>query len=87
MTTRVYAKPTDERVFLKDIAGQGVFIAADTQPFTRAYELYDRVLEREGLSPIKWKSPADPPNLGKRVRNDLVKRILGLTLRHPVFED
>ena len=43
MTSRVYAKPTDERTFLRDISGQGVYIAADTQPFTRVYELYDRV--------------------------------------------
>ena len=35
-----------------------------------------------GLAPIHWQETAEAPR-GKRVRNDLIKAILGITLTHP----
>ncbi len=65
---------------LLDVPYHGVLNLTDDHPIRRR-ELYDHVLQTEGLSPIKWMSPAGPPNLGKRVRNTLVKQTLGLSLR------
>ena len=65
---------------LLDISYHGVLNLTDDHPIRRR-ELYDRVLQAEGLALIKWKSLHDPPDLGKRVRNTLVKQTLGLSLR------
>ncbi len=61
---------------------QGVLNLCDDHPQTRR-SFYDAALAAADLSPIDWVSFSDRKNRGKRVRNDLIKRTLGLVLRHP----
>lgn len=60
----------------------GVLNLNDDCPTLRRV-FYDRLLAAAGLPPIRWVQPSGPPDLGKRVRNDLLKQTLGLTLKHP----
>jgi nucleoside-diphosphate-sugar epimerase len=60
----------------------GLLNLSDDHPTTRR-EYYDRLMATAGLAPVLWRPPQGPAKLGKRVRNDLIKRTLGLTLRHP----
>jgi len=60
----------------------GVLNLAGDRPVRRC-EFYDRLMCDTGLAPITWNRPDGPPDLGKRIRNDLAKHVLGLTLRHP----
>jgi len=70
---------------LLTVPHHGILNLADDQPEQRrAY--YDRVLSRAGLPPIRWASPGGPPVLGKRIRNDAIKRTLNLALRHPTHD-
>jgi len=59
----------------------GVLNLNDDQP-TRRRDYYDPLVAARGLEPIRW-IDSNPPKLGKRVRNDEIKRQLGLELRHP----
>ncbi len=54
---------------------------ADDYPDTRR-TYSGRILEEAGLDAIQW-IDARHPNLGKRIRNDLIKKTLNLTLLHP----
>ncbi len=60
----------------------GILNLCDDHPIRRR-ELYDRMTADAGLPPVRWISPSGPPELGKRVRNNLIKRTLGLSLAHP----
>lgn len=60
----------------------GVLNLNDDHPIPRR-EYYDRLLADAGLPPIRWVAADGPPSLGKRVRNTLAKKTLGLTLRYP----
>lgn len=67
---------------LLDVPHHGVLNVSDDAPTTRrAY--YDRLLARAGLPPIRWTTPSEQSPRGKRIRNDRIKELLGLTLRHP----
>lgn len=68
-------------VRLREVAYSGTLNLSDDHPTTRR-ELYDRELSAAGLAPIHWQETADAPR-GKRVRNDLIKATLGMTLTHP----
>jgi hypothetical protein len=67
---------------LLDVANQGVLNLVDDQPEQRR-DLYGRILGEAGLTSIRWVHDEQSPHLGKRVRNDLVKRTLNLELKHP----
>ena len=69
-------------IALLDRPHGGVLNLTDDQPTTRS-QYYDRLAAAAGAQPIQWIVPDGPPKLGKRVRNDLIKRVLGLTLEHP----
>lgn len=67
---------------LVDSPFEGVLNLCGDSPRTRR-ELYDRVLAESGLPGIRWIPDAPgAEHRGKRVRNDLIKRTLGLTLSH-----
>ena len=57
----------------------GVLNLCDDHPQTRR-SFYDGVLAAAALPPIEWIPSSDR---GKRVRNDLIKKTLGLVLGHP----
>ena len=59
----------------------GALNLADDHPDTRR-SFFGRILEEAGLETIHWIDPKNP-SLGKRIRNDLIKKTLDLTLRHP----
>ena len=61
----------------------GVLNLSDDRPLPRR-EFYDRIIAEAGLPATQWISAGSPPQRGKRVRNDLIKRTLGLTLEHPM---
>jgi nucleoside-diphosphate-sugar epimerase len=63
------------------IPHHGALNLADDHPDTRR-TYFGRILEKAGLDAIRW-IDAQNPSLGKRVRNDLIKQTLNLTLRHP----
>lgn len=44
---------------------------------------YDALLRKAGLAAIEWQGAADAAPRGKQVSNALLKRVLGLVLRHP----
>ncbi len=67
---------------LLEIPYHGVLNLNDDQPATRR-EYYDRRLAAAGLAPIRWAALPEKPSLGKRVRNELIKKTLCLTLLHP----
>lgn len=69
-------------IALLDRPHAGVLNLTDDQPTTRR-DYYDRLAASTGVQPITWIAPDGPPKLGKRVRNDSIKRILGLVLEHP----
>lgn len=62
----------------------GILNLNDDHPTTRR-EYYDRVLIAAGLAPISWQKSSTPPGggHGRRVRNTLIKKTLGLALKHP----
>ncbi len=64
----------------------GVLNLVDDNPISRQ-ELYDGVLHQLGLDTVTWDDPPDdqPGGLGKRVANDLIKRTLQISLKHPAF--
>lgn len=63
----------------------GVLNLTDDRPATRR-ERCDPLIAAAGLAPIRWTSESPPTARGKRVRNDLIKRALGLRLIHPHYE-
>jgi nucleoside-diphosphate-sugar epimerase len=67
---------------LLSICHHGVLNLSDDRPLTRR-EFYDRIIAEAGLPPIQWVPTGSPRQRGKRVRNDLIKRTLGLTFQHP----
>lgn len=69
-------------VRLLDVPYGGILNLTDDAPVKRR-ELYDRIIAAAGLPPVRWTSGDASPKLGKRVRNTLIKRTLGLTLRYP----
>ena len=62
-------------------AYDGLLNLNDDAP-TRRRDYYDPLVAAAGLAPIRWVA-SDPPKYGKRVRNDKIKRVLGLELQHP----
>lgn len=60
----------------------GVLNLTDDQPTTRG-DYYDRIAAATNAPCIRWIKPNGPPMLGKRVRNDLIKRVLDLGLEYP----
>jgi nucleoside-diphosphate-sugar epimerase len=60
----------------------GVFNVSDGHPIRRR-TLYGRVLSLAGLEPISWVESQPDPDLGKRVRNDRVKRVFCVELKYP----
>ncbi len=69
-------------VALLDKPHHGVLNLSDHQPEPRR-AFYDRILASAGLRPIQWVRGDGPSDLGKRIRNDLVKKTLNLSLKHP----
>lgn len=67
---------------LLPVRHHGVLNLSDDGPTTRR-EYYDRVIGQAGLPPIQWVRGDSPLNRAKRIRNDLIKQTLGLTLEHP----
>jgi len=66
-------------VALTRISHHGVLNVTDGAPITRR-RLYDRELNARELPPINWLCPSEK-KLGKRVRNDRVTELLGLSFR------
>ena len=60
----------------------GVLNLSDDAPTPRR-AFYDRLISAAGLAPVRWAEADAPPALGKRIRNDLIKRTLGLSLNYP----
>ncbi|MEE9293483.1 MAG: SDR family oxidoreductase [Phycisphaerae bacterium] len=67
---------------LLEVDYHGVLNLSDDTPTTRR-GYYDRLITAAGLEPIRWVSGATDAPSGKRVRNDRIKRVLGITLKHP----
>ena len=67
---------------LLDIPYRGVLNLNDDAPRTRR-DFYDRLAAASDVAPVRWTSSSESPTLGRRVRNDLVKRTLGMVLKHP----
>ena len=67
-------------VTLGRIHHHGVLNLVSDEPILRR-ELYDRILADAGLAPIEWQASDGDARQGKRVRNDLLKRTLGVSLR------
>lgn len=72
----------DALVRLLPLTHHGVVNLANDQPTIRR-ELYDRLIESAGLSPITWIGQSASAGSGKRVSNQRIKELLGLQLRHP----
>lgn len=68
---------------LLDVAHQGALNLCDDKPEPRR-AIYDRIIAQAGLDPIRWMDGSGSDGLGKRVRNDRIKNLLGLALAHPV---
>ena len=67
---------------LLDVDHHGAVNLGDDVPMTRrAY--YDRVLAAAELPAIEWRSPCGEARRGKRIRNERIKALLSLSLRHP----
>jgi nucleoside-diphosphate-sugar epimerase len=66
-------------VALTRISHHGVLNVTDGAPITRR-RLYDRELDARELPPITWLASPEK-KLGKRVRNDRVSELLGLSFR------
>lgn len=69
-------------VKLLDVAYDGVLNLSDDQPLTRR-EWYDRVVAAKQLPPIRWVTPPGEIDRAKRIRNELLKKTLGLELKYP----
>ena len=70
---------------LVDVPYLGILnLAADTPTTRRSF--YDRLVAARGLEPIRWAEKPGRNLRGKRVRNSLIKRELGLALAHPRYE-
>ena len=67
---------------LLDLRHHGVFVLSDDRPTKRRVH-YDRVIANAGLPSIRWLNNDSSTKLGKRVRNDLIKRTLDLELKYP----
>ncbi len=70
-------------VALLDVAYHGVLNLVDDRPEQRRI-LYDRILNEAGLPAVRWVHDEQSASLGKRVRNDLIKRTLNLELKYPM---
>ncbi len=60
----------------------GVMNVTDDHPTLRR-DYYDKLIAAAGLTPIRWDDAPGAPVRGKRVRNDLMKRTLDISLEHP----
>ncbi len=69
-------------VRLLDVPHHGVLNLSDDCPLRRR-ELYDLIAAGAGLVPIRWRTPSGVPDLGKRVRSERIRELLGLRLAHP----
>jgi len=69
-------------VTLLDVPFAGVLNLTDGTPVERR-KLYDGVIAAAGRPSIRWLQPHSPPGTGKRVKNDLAKKTLDLTIAHP----
>ena len=69
-------------IALLDVPYRGVLNLNDDAPTTRR-DFYDRLAAASDVSPVRWTRRSESPTLGRRVRNDLVKRTLGIVLKHP----
>lgn len=69
-------------VRLLQVNHHGVLNLADDLP-TKRRAYYDRVLSESHLPPIRWTNADAASPRGKRIRNELIKRTLGMTLQHP----
>jgi hypothetical protein len=69
---------------LLDVPYAGVLNLTDGTPMKRR-ELYDGIITAADLPAIRWANTDTPPDLGKRIRNTLIKRTLGITLQHPSY--
>ncbi len=69
-------------IALLDVAYRGVLNLNDDTPITRGH-FYDRLAAASDVAPVRWTRSTESPTLGRRVRNDLAKRTLGLVLKHP----
>ena len=67
---------------LLDASHHGVLNLCDDKPEPRR-AVYDRIVSEAGLEPIQWADDPASKGLGKRVRNDRSKNLLGLELAHP----
>ncbi len=65
-----------------DVSHTGVLNLNDDAPTTRR-EYYNRLIAAANLPPVRWRDAPDASDLGKRVRNELIKNTLDLKLSHP----
>ena len=61
---------------------RGVLNLNDDAPTTRR-DFYDRLAAASDVAPVRWTTSSESPTLGRRVRNELAKRTLGIVLKHP----
>lgn len=69
-------------VALLDVQHHGVLNLSDDAPEPRRV-FYDRLIAHSGLPAIDWIDESSSQHTGKRVRNDRIKRLLGIQLAHP----
>lgn len=69
-------------VRLVSVPYHGVLNLCDDRPVLRRV-YYDALLREAGLAAVEWQGAAEEAPRGKQVSNALIKRVLGLVLRHP----
>ncbi len=69
-------------VRLVSVPYHGVLNMCNDRPVLRRV-YYDALLREAGLAAIEWRGVEGGAPRGKRVSNALIKRVLGLALRHP----
>ncbi len=68
----------------RHLADDGLVVHVCDDDHRPRREMLDRLAARSGLEAPRWEAPAPSgPPQGKRVSNDRMKSMLGLTLRHP----
>ncbi len=65
-----------------DVSHHGIINLNDDAPTTRR-DYYTRLIASANLPPVRWTEGPGKRDLGKRVRNDLIKKLLDLQLAHP----
>ena len=69
-------------VSLLDMPHHGVLNLCDDTPELRRV-FYDRIIAESKLPAIEWIDGSSSGCTGKRVRNDQIKKLLGMKLAHP----